>query len=115
MLSVTLTRLSMSWAVAVAQRWSAYKEVNIHFAKKVVETVSGHNEDLVWVHDYPLLLLPQILCGKHISPANIGFFLHTPFPSSEVSAIGAVGGGMAAVACGRLCCADPTPPPLEMA
>jgi trehalose 6-phosphate synthase/phosphatase len=40
-------------------------------------------DDLVWVHDYQLMLLPQML--RNASPeANIGFFLHIPFPSSAV-------------------------------
>jgi len=37
----------------------------------------------VWVHDYQLLLLPQLL-RERIPDARIGFFLHIPFPSSEV-------------------------------
>ncbi|KAH7099697.1 trehalose 6-phosphate phosphatase [Auriculariales sp. MPI-PUGE-AT-0066] len=39
--------------------------------------------DLVWVHDYHLLLLPRQL--RNLAPdAFIGLFIHTPFPSSEV-------------------------------
>src|SRR6185369_1590034 len=39
--------------------------------------------DLIWVHDYHLMLLPQMLRDK-LPDAAIGFFLHIPFPSSEI-------------------------------
>ena len=39
--------------------------------------------DLIWIHDYQLMLLPEML-RKRLPDANIGFFLHIPFPSSEV-------------------------------
>ena len=39
--------------------------------------------DLIWVHDYHLTMLPQML--RNVIPsAKIGFFVHLPFPSSEV-------------------------------
>lgn len=43
--------------------------------------------DLVWVHDYHLMLLPEMLraeIGSAKKNVKIGFFLHTPFPSSEI-------------------------------
>jgi trehalose 6-phosphate synthase len=43
--------------------------------------------DLVWVHDYHLMLLPQMLreeIGNCKKDVKIGFFLHIPFPSSEI-------------------------------
>lgn len=42
---------------------------------------------MVWVHDYHLMLLPQYLreeIGDSKENVKIGFFLHTPFPSSEI-------------------------------
>ncbi|OAL68444.1 alpha,alpha-trehalose-phosphate synthase subunit [Trichophyton rubrum] len=66
--------------------WDAYQEVNQIFAKVVAEATS--DGDLVWVHDYHLMLLPGILRrefvkqGKH--SVKIGFSLHTPFPAAEV-------------------------------
>ena len=65
------------------QRWEAYKEVNKEFAFKLRDVYTPPN-DLLWVHDYPLLLMPAYAVHHHVSPANMGFFLHTPFPSSEV-------------------------------
>ncbi|KAK1753192.1 glycosyltransferase [Echria macrotheca] len=65
--------------------WSAYREVNRMFAKTVIKDVQ--DGDLIWVHDYHLMLLPQMLReeieGKK-KGVKIGFFLHTPFPSSEI-------------------------------
>jgi trehalose 6-phosphate synthase/phosphatase len=39
--------------------------------------------DFVWVHDYQLCLLPKLIRNK-FPEANIGFFLHIPFPSYEI-------------------------------
>jgi trehalose 6-phosphate synthase/phosphatase len=61
--------------------WQHYQNVNRTFAEKVLETV--HEGDLVWVHDYQLMLLPAML--RAAAPnLKIGFFLHTPFPAYEI-------------------------------
>src|ERR1700693_5042817 len=61
--------------------WEHYQNVNRTFAEKVLETV--HEGDLVWVHDYQLMLLPAML--RAAAPdLRIGFFLHTPFPAYEI-------------------------------
>jgi trehalose 6-phosphate synthase len=58
-----------------------YLEVNRRFAKMLAALI--HPDDLVWVHDYHLIPLCQEL--RRLGVANrIGFFLHTPFPPSEV-------------------------------
>lgn len=65
--------------------WAAYREVNRLFAKEVAKDVQ--DGDLVWVHDYHLMLLPEMLreeIGSSKKNVKIGFFLHTPFPSSEI-------------------------------
>ncbi len=60
--------------------WEAYKKVNKKFAKEVESVIE--EGDTVWVHDYQLLLLPQLI--REINPnSTIGFFLHIPFPSYE--------------------------------
>ena len=50
------------------------------------DVVAQHwqQDDYIWVHDYHLLLFPEIF-RKRTPTAKIGFFLHIPFPSSEVS------------------------------
>jgi len=64
-----------------AECFEAYKEVNQQFAQKVISLYQPG--DVVWVHDYQLLLLPQLL-RTALPDAVIGFFLHIPFPSYEI-------------------------------
>src|SRR5438132_2987632 len=64
-----------------AKDWQAYVEENRIFSKAIVERYKP--DDLVWVHDYQLMLLPQMLRDE-LPDAAIGFFLHIPFPSSEI-------------------------------
>src|SRR3954465_12777446 len=61
--------------------WEPYVEVNELFA----EYAAQHYQpgDLIWVHDYQLLLVPELL-RKRLPDARIGFFLHIPFPSEEL-------------------------------
>ena len=63
------------------ESWRAYLEANECFRDAVVR----HHRpgDLVWIHDYHLMLLPRLL-REALPDARIGFFLHIPFPSSEV-------------------------------
>ena len=61
--------------------WEAYKKVNELFAKAVLEI--ANEDDVIWVHDYHLMLLPGLL-RKKLKNNPIGFFLHIPFPSFEV-------------------------------
>ncbi len=94
------------------ENWLAYRQANLQFAEAVrMQLTPG---SMVWVQDYHLMLLPMLLRGlingeshytqKELSkitegiegedvPATksealpgikIGFFLHTPFPSSEI-------------------------------
>jgi trehalose 6-phosphate synthase/phosphatase len=61
--------------------WDAYVEVNERFAEVVAAKYQP--DDLIWVHDYQLLLLPAML-RRRLPEARIGFFLHIPFPSEEL-------------------------------
>jgi trehalose 6-phosphate synthase/phosphatase len=64
-----------------ASGWAEYQDVNLLFANEVArEYRSG---DIIWIHDYHLMLLPALL-RQRLPHARIGFFLHIPFPSSEV-------------------------------
>lgn len=60
---------------------NAYRRVNALFADAIVDAYQPG--DRVWVHDYHLMLLPTML-RERLPEARIGFFLHIPFPSSEV-------------------------------
>lgn len=62
--------------------WQAYVSVNKIFADKVMEVISP-DDDFVWVHDYHLMILPTFL-RKRFNRLKLGFFLHSPFPSSEI-------------------------------
>src|SRR5690606_15218682 len=59
----------------------AYERVNELFAEAIAERYRPG--DVVWVHDYQLMLVPQML-RRRVPDARIGFFLHIPFPASEV-------------------------------
>ena len=61
--------------------WLAYRDANERFANAVTERY--RDGDLIWVHDYQLALVPALV-RERIPDAAIGFFLHVPFPSSEV-------------------------------
>ncbi|KAM5465030.1 threalose-6-phosphate phosphatase [Microsporum audouinii] len=62
------------------QWWRDYQRLNSVFADRILETYKPG--DIVWIHDYHLLLLPNIL-RQRVPNMYIGFFLHVPFPSSE--------------------------------
>lgn len=61
--------------------WETYREVNRRFAEAVV--AEYRPGDLIWVQDYQLMLVPELL-RERLPEASIGFFLHIPFPSAEV-------------------------------
>tara|TARA_A100001015_G_scaffold162829_1_gene180949 strand:- start:629 stop:2827 length:2199 start_codon:yes stop_codon:yes gene_type:complete len=62
-------------------QWKFYIEVNKKFAEEVLEVIE--DGDIVWIHDYQLMLCPQMI--KDQKPeVTIGFFLHIPFPSFEI-------------------------------
>ena len=61
--------------------WQAYEKVNKLFSETVVQFANP--EDTIWIHDYHLLLLPNLI-RERLPDAKIGFFLHIPFPSFEI-------------------------------
>jgi trehalose 6-phosphate synthase/phosphatase len=64
-------------------QWRDYVKANEIFRDAVLEQLQPN--DLIWVHDYQLMLLPQMIREK-APDAKIGFFLHIPFPSFPHSA-----------------------------
>lgn len=69
------------YAVYDKKFWNSYKEVNEKFSKIVLEI--ARSDDIIWIHDYHLMLLPKLVREK-LPKVQIGFFLHIPFPSSEI-------------------------------
>jgi len=61
--------------------FEAYRLVNEKFCDVIMGVAKP--DDTIWIHDYQLMLLPELL-RKKIPSATIGFFLHIPFPSFEV-------------------------------
>ena len=61
--------------------WDMYQYVNEKFADVVAAQYQPG--DVIWVHDYQLMLVPALL-RQRLPSARIGFFLHIPFPASEV-------------------------------
>ncbi|RIL06364.1 MAG: bifunctional alpha,alpha-trehalose-phosphate synthase (UDP-forming)/trehalose-phosphatase [Proteobacteria bacterium] len=72
----------MPWQLPLeVAEFPVYEAVNERFADAVAaEWTPG---DTIWVHDYQLLLVPGML-RERLPDARIGFFLHIPFPSSEI-------------------------------
>jgi trehalose 6-phosphate synthase/phosphatase len=70
-----------SYAVYQNDFYLHYKCVNQIFCEAVIDVMQP--DDVVWIHDYHLMLLPKLLRDKkpHVP---IGFFLHVPFPSFEL-------------------------------
>ncbi|WP_425637320.1 bifunctional alpha,alpha-trehalose-phosphate synthase (UDP-forming)/trehalose-phosphatase [Algoriphagus yeomjeoni] len=63
------------------EHWDAYVRVNQKFCDAILKKAGP--DDTIWIHDYQLLLLPQML--REVLPnATIAFFQHIPFPSYEI-------------------------------
>ncbi|KAL9265325.1 putative alpha,alpha-trehalose-phosphate synthase [UDP-forming] 7 [Drosera capensis] len=62
--------------------WEDYVLVNRLFSQKVIEVISP-DDDYVWIHDYHLMVMPTFL-RRRFNRLRMGFFLHSPFPSSEI-------------------------------
>lgn len=61
--------------------WEPYVEVNQRFAEAAAR--AARPKDIVWIHDYHLLLVPQMV--RRLRPSQrVGFFLHIPFPPEEL-------------------------------
>ncbi len=69
------------YAIYEQDLWESYKTVNYKFCLEILKV--AEEGDTIWVHDYQLLLLPEMLREK-LPNISIGFFQHIPFPSYEV-------------------------------
>ncbi|HSP99521.1 MAG TPA: bifunctional alpha,alpha-trehalose-phosphate synthase (UDP-forming)/trehalose-phosphatase [Candidatus Dormibacteraeota bacterium] len=64
-----------------ARTWRTYRGMNERFARVADEAAAA--DDLIWVHDYQLMLTPLSLRERRPG-ARIAFFLHIPFPSFDL-------------------------------
>lgn len=66
--------------------WQTYKQVNERFA----DTILGSTQpgDFIWVHDYHLMYVAQVLRERGMSQSlsRLTFFLHIPFPPYDIFA-----------------------------
>lgn len=62
--------------------YHSFLSANRAFADRLTEVLAP-DDDFVWIQDYHLLALPTFL-RKRFPRARVGFFLHSPFPSSEI-------------------------------
>lgn len=60
--------------------WYDYVKFNEAYFQKIKAIYKPG--DIIWIHDYYLLLLPQLL-RMEFPDAFIGLYVHAPFPSSE--------------------------------
>ncbi len=61
--------------------WKSYCQVNLMVAEAILK--EAKDDDTIWVHDFQLMLVPGILKARKPN-LRVGFFLHIPFPSSEI-------------------------------
>ncbi len=76
--SIEKPRLERAW-------WFAYRDVNAIFADRVVAALDAQPDAIAWVHDYHLMLVPQLIRSRR-PDQPVGFFLHVPWPSPDIFA-----------------------------
>jgi trehalose 6-phosphate synthase/phosphatase len=70
-----------NYCVYDSKYWESYVVVNAKFASEIVKCAT--NDDIIWIHDYQLMLLPTLI-RKLLPGVTIGYFQHIPFPSYEI-------------------------------
>lgn len=65
----------------VDKEWEAYVKINQQYAEKILQLVD--EGDILWIHDFHLMLLPGMIKSK-LPEVNIVLFIHIPFPSFEI-------------------------------
>ncbi|CAM9367247.1 unnamed protein product [Chrysoparadoxa australica] len=79
-----------SWEQATSNLWwKAYDELNSAFADQIVGMLKDNDNDVIWVHDYHLMLLPKMLSERQklipgCKRTHSVFYLHIPFPTSQI-------------------------------
>jgi len=76
--SIEKPRLERAW-------WFSYRDVNAIFADRALAALDAHQDAIAWVHDYHLMLVPQLIRSRR-PDQPVGFFLHVPWPSPDIFA-----------------------------
>lgn len=63
------------------ERWDVYRKVNRKYAEAILDEMT--EEDLVWIHDYHLSLVPEMV-KEEVPDIDIAFFWHIPWPPWEL-------------------------------
>ncbi|RZJ34813.1 MAG: bifunctional alpha,alpha-trehalose-phosphate synthase (UDP-forming)/trehalose-phosphatase [Flavobacterium sp.] len=71
----------LDYTVYENEQWETYRRVNRKFADSIL--AHAGEGDKIWVHDYQLMLVPQMIREKR-PDLSVGFFLHIPFPAFEI-------------------------------
>jgi len=66
------------------ERWDGYRSYNARFAREIAETATPG--DLVWVHDYHLLLVSQMLARER-PVLVVGLSIHTPIEAMVLAGL----------------------------
>ncbi|HEY4258054.1 MAG TPA: trehalose-6-phosphate synthase [Candidatus Udaeobacter sp.] len=61
--------------------WQTYKAVNDRYAEAIARCLQPN--DFIWVHDYHLMYVAQVLRERGLHAA-LTFFLHIPFPPYDI-------------------------------
>lgn len=68
-------------AVFERRSWNCYQQVNHLFCDELLRI--ARPGDSVWVHDFQLMLLPQLL-RQRMPELEVGYFHHIPWPAFEL-------------------------------
>ena len=63
------------------EQWECYKNVNSVFAEAIM---TNYTSQLIWINEYALMLTPNFVSRRIHELLNIGFYMHSPFPSAEI-------------------------------
>ena len=75
-------KVSLDWNETSTKYLTAFKSVTQSFLEALVEVTKDN--DTIWVHDYHLILLPKLLRETLKNKYSIVFFMHIPFPTSQI-------------------------------
>ncbi|ADB40770.1 bifunctional alpha,alpha-trehalose-phosphate synthase (UDP-forming)/trehalose-phosphatase [Spirosoma linguale] len=61
--------------------FDSYQQANTRFLEELNALIEPG--DLIWIHDFQLMLLPEMV-RQAVPDATIGYFFHIPFPNYEI-------------------------------